>query len=333
MTIKAVTDQSLAEAAELLTAGEAVAFPTETVYGLGADATKASAVSKIFEIKKRPDFNPLISHFHSIDHVTQYVDLDEDSLKLASSFWPGAMTLIVKRRDQCRISDVTTAGLDTIAVRIPSHKTARKLIELTGLPLAAPSANASGEISPTTAQHVFQSLGETVSFILADGASLVGLESTVIDMTGDKAVILRPGAITAEQVSEELGYIVVIDDGHETDKPKSPGQLLRHYAPTTPLRLKAIDIEKGEGLLAFGSTKFMGVRGGGKISDLPDGHFLNLSENGDLYEAAGNLFSYLRKLDQVGVSSIAAMDIPMQGIGIAINDRLKRAAGATQQNG
>lgn len=333
MTIKAVTPETLAEAAEILQAGNVVAFPTETVYGLGGDATNPVSVSKIFEVKKRPEINPLISHFNSLDHVLEYVDLNDEALKLADAFWPGPMTLIIKRRDNCRISDVTTAGLATVAVRIPAHKIAQALIKKCGVPLAAPSANASGEVSPTTPQHVFQSLRESVPLILADGATTVGLESTVIDMSGDKAVILRPGAVTAEQVANVLGYDVVIDDGTTTDKPKSPGQLLRHYAPDTQLRLRAVDVGRDEALLAFGSIKFMGIRGGGKISDLPENRVLNLSEKADLYEAAGNLFSYLRKLDQTDAKCIAAMDIPMQGIGIAINDRLKRAAGANKQSG
>lgn len=332
MTIKAVTPETLDEAAALLLSGHVVAFPTETVYGLGGDATNAASVSKIFEVKKRPEINPLISHFHSLDHVYDYVDLTDEAIKLADAFWPGPMTLIVKRRPDCRISDVTTAGLSTVAIRVPAHKVARTLIEKCGVPLAAPSANASGEISPTTPQHVFQSLRESVPLILADGATEVGLESTVIDMSGDKAVVLRPGAITTDQIADILGYDIVIDDGSETDKPKSPGQLLRHYAPDTQLRLRAIDVERDEALLAFGSTKFMGIRGGGRIDDLPQGRVLNLSEKGDLYEAAGNLFSYLRRLDQSDAAGIAAMDIPMQGIGIAINDRLKRAAGASKQS-
>lgn len=330
-TIKAVSDRSLSEAVAILRGGGIVAFPTETVYGLGADATDGKAVSKIFEAKKRPEFNPLISHFHSLDHLGEYVDLDDESLKLAMAFWPGPMTLIVPRRAGCRISDLTTSGLDTVAVRIPAHKTARKLIEAAGLPLAAPSANLSGEISPTAAQHVYDSLGDTVSLILADGAAAVGLESTVIDMADGKAVILRPGAVTAEQIADVLGYNVAYDDGTKTDKPKSPGQLLRHYAPRLAVRLRAYDVAPDEALLAFGSVKFMGIKGGGKIADLPAGRVLNLSEKGDLYEAAGNLFSCLRRLDQTGAAGIAVMDIPAQGIGIAINDRLRRAAASGKE--
>ena len=319
MTIKTVSASSIDEAVTLLSGGDCVAIPTETVYGLAADATNGEAVAKIFEIKGRPSFNPLISHFDSLLMVQDYVDLPETAQSLASAFWPGPMTLILPRRENCRISDVTTAGLETIAVRIPAHPTARKIITAAGVPLAAPSANASGEVSPTSASHVADSLGDKVKLIIADGSCPVGLESTVIDCTGEKAVILRPGAITAEDCREVLGYDVVTDLG-ETSTPKSPGQLLKHYAPATPVRLKAYDVHANEALLAFGSTKFM------PVSRLADTHIINLSENGDLYEAASNLFSSLRKLDKLGASAIAVMDIPQTGIGIAINDRLKRAA-------
>ena len=319
MTIKTATMETIREAAALLQAGECVVIPTETVYGLASNALDGEAVAKIFAIKNRPSFNPLIVHFASLDHVQDYVDLNDDAQKLAAAFWPGPMTLIVQRREGCSIHDLTTAGLPTVAVRIPAHPTAQKIIEGADVPLAAPSANASGEVSPTSAMHVAESLGAKAPLIIADGASTVGLESTVIDVSGDKAVILRPGAITAEDCTGVLGYDVAIDLG-DHDKPKSPGQLLKHYAPKTTVRLRAYDVAEGEALLAFGSTKFM------PIQKLPDGHVLNLSETGDLYEAASHLFSYLRKLDSVGARAIAVMDIPNEGIGIAINDRLKRAA-------
>lgn len=319
MTIKTVSPDTIAEAAALLQKGECVAIPTETVYGLAADATNGVAVSKIFEIKGRPTFNPLISHFSSLDHLLQFVDLNDDAKKLAGAFWPGAMTLILKRRDGCMISDLTCAGLDTVAVRIPLHPTAQKIIEATGKPLAAPSANASGEVSPTNAAHVAESLGEKSPLIIADGSTDIGLESSVIDLTEDKAVILRHGSITAEDISDALGYDVSYSDGHDAKKPKSPGQLLKHYAPATAIRLKAYDIHEGEALLAFGSLKFM------PADKIPDDHIINLSETGDLYEAASKLFASLRTLDKKEASCIAVMDIPAQGIGLAINDRLKRA--------
>ena len=319
MTIKSTTQQVIVEAANLINAGECVAIPTETVYGLAANALNGIAVAKIFDIKGRPSFNPLITHFDSLAMLSQYVHLNDDAAKLACAFWPGPMTLIVKRQSNCPISDIVTAGLDTIAVRIPSHRTALKIISESAVPLAAPSANASGEVSPTSATHVADSLGDKVKLIVADGSSVVGLESTVIDLSGDKAVILRPGAITSEDCKNVLGYDVHIDLGEDTNQPKSPGQLLKHYAPSTAIRLKAYDVKDGEALLAFGSTKFMNVK------NLPDTHYINLSETGDLYEAASTLFSALRKLDKLNATCIAVMDLPNQGIGIAINDRLKRA--------
>ncbi len=320
MTIKAVNDDVIAQGVTLLQSGECVVIPTETVYGLAADATNGQAVAKIFDIKGRPTFNPLISHFYNLDHVCEYVDLNDDALALAQSFWPGPMTLITNRKDNCSIHDVTTAGLDTVAVRVPSHLTAQKIIRGADKPLAAPSANASGEVSPTSAMHVADSLGGKAPLVIADGFCEVGLESTVIDVSSDKAIILRPGAITADQCADVLGYDVEIDLGDKGADVKSPGQLLKHYAPSTPVRLKAFDLHEGEALLAFGSTKFM------PVSNVPDTHILNLSETGDLCEAASNLFSYLRRLDQVDASSIAVMDVPNIGVGIAINDRLQRAS-------
>lgn len=319
VTIKSATDQTIAEAAALIKNGDGVVIPTETVYGLGADATNGKAVARIFEIKGRPHFNPLISHFHSLDHLRDYVDLPHDAEKLADAFWPGPMTLIVKRRANCMISDVTTAGLDTVAVRIPSHATARKIIDSANVPVAAPSANKSGEPSPTNATDVADSLGDLASLIIADGASAIGLESTVIDVTGDRAVILRHGSITAEDVTDVLGYDVEYSAGDDPNKPKSPGQVLKHYAPVTPIRLRAYDVKEGEALLAFGSTKFM------PVDKAVEHGVINLSETGDLYEAASNLFSSLRKLDKTGARCIAVMDVPNIGIGIAINDRLSRA--------
>ena len=320
MTIKAVNDDVIANAITLLQSGECVVIPTETVYGLAADATNGQAVAKIFDIKGRPTFNPLISHFYNLDHVRAYVDLNDDALVLAQTFWPGPMTLITKRKDGCVIHDVTTAGLSTVAVRVPSHPTAQKIIRGADIPLAAPSANASGEVSPTSAMHVADSLGDKAPLIVADGFCDIGLESTVIDVSGDRAIILRPGAITAEQCTDVLGYDIEVDLGDKGESVKSPGQLLKHYAPSTPVRIKAFDVNDGEALLAFGSTKFM------PVSDIPDTHILNLSETGDLCEAASNLFAYLRRLDQVGATSIAVMDVPNIGVGIAINDRLKRAS-------
>jgi L-threonylcarbamoyladenylate synthase len=318
--IKAVSDAAIKEAVNLLKHNQCVAIPTETVYGLAANALKDEAIKQIYAIKKRPSFNPLISHFSSLAMAQSYVELEGDALTLAQNFWPGPLTLIVTRNSDCKVSDLVTASLNTIAVRVPSHPTARRIIEGCGFPLAAPSANSSGEVSPTAAAHVAESLGDDAPLIIADGVSQIGLESTVIDCTGERAVILRPGSITQEDCAATLGYDVQIHNGHADNKPKSPGQLLKHYAPQTPVRLKAYDVKDGEALLAFGSTKFMNVK------DIASNRIINLSETGDLYEAAANLYSALRTLDKSGASTIAVMDIPAQNIGIAINDRLKRAA-------
>ena len=319
MTIKSVTEASLREVVELLRVDKCVAMPTETVYGLAGNALSDSAIEEIYKIKKRPKINPLICHFHSLDQILNYVDLGETAMNLAKGFWPGPMTLVLNRRKDCKISNLATAGLETVAVRVPSHKTARRLIEMADIPLAAPSANLSGEVSPTSAKHVAESIGDHVDVILADGSSDIGLESTVIDCTGDRAVLLRHGAITADDCMDVLGYSIEANI-HDDIKPKSPGQLLKHYAPSKPVRLQAVDVEKDEGLLAFGSTKFMPTQ------KIPDHHILNLSETGDLYEAAHNLFNYLRILDNKDIKAIAIMDIPDIGLGKAINDRIKRAA-------
>ncbi len=303
-----------------------VAMPTETVYGLAANATDGKAVAKIFEVKGRPQFNPLIVHVNHIEQIKEFAELRDIDSILAQRFWPGPLTMILKRKDNNNLSDLVSAGLSTVAVRIPSHKTARELIKKCGFPLAAPSANKSGSLSPTSPVHVVQSLGDKVDMILADGACSIGLESTVIDCSGDKVCILRPGAITASEISEILGQEVIYDMGNKQGEVRSPGQLLKHYAPSIPVRLNAIDIEKGEALLAFGSIKFMGIRNGGRAQDLPDDMFRNLSKSGDLYEAAANLFAMLRDLDKSEHKAIAVMNIPDIGVGVAINDRLRRAA-------
>lgn len=319
------TDVNIERAASMIKGGGLVAFPTETVYGLGANALSGSAVARIFEAKGRPSFNPLITHFLSAEDVETHARMSEDALKLAHYFWPGALTMILPRKIDSGLSDLVSAGLPSVACRVPAQKVARKLIKQAGAPIAAPSANASGTISPTAPFHVMDSLGGRLEIILADGTCEIGLESTVVDMSGDRAVILRPGSITPEDISNVLGYEVRVDLG-DHDQPKSPGQLLKHYAPSIPLRLNAIDLGKDEALLAFGSDKFMGIKGGGSAKDLADSARLNLSEEGDLYEAASNLFAMMRRLDRKEHKGIAVMAIPDTGIGIAINDRLRRAA-------
>ncbi len=325
MPLKTVTPETLREAAALLRAGRLVAFPTETVYGLGANALDGKVVAGIFVAKGRPSFNPVIVHVETLAQGEQYGVFDALSRAVAASFWPGPLTLIVPRRADCAASELCSAGLPTIALRAPAHPAAQALLKESGVPIAAPSANKSGTISPTTPQLVEKSLGAAVDMILAAGPCAVGLESTVLDLSGDEPAILRPGAVTAEDIERQCGLKVGYDlDPRE--KPKSPGQLLRHYAPSIPLRLNAVEVEPGEALLAFGSLKFMGVKGGGFAKDLPAHALRNLSPEGDLHEAAANLFRMLHELDIAPHTRIAAMNIPDQGLGIAINDRLKRAA-------
>lgn len=322
--IKAATHESIQEAAEMIKSGGVVAFPTETVYGLGANALDGQAVAKIFVAKNRPSINPIIIHVASREDAQKYVEVDARAKGLMAAFWPGPLTMILPRKAGGGVSELVSAGLDTIAIRMPNHPVALELIRCAGVPIAAPSANASGEPSATTPRHVMDSLGQRIPMILAGGACSVGLESTVLDLSGDVPAIVRAGAITAQDLEEYLGDVPYDFGNH--DKPKSPGQLLKHYAPSIPVRLNAVDVEEGEGLLAFGSTKFMGVKTGGFANQLGDARFKNLSEGGDLIEAAANLFTMLRDLDNAENKGIAVMNIPDVGIGIAINDRLKRAA-------
>lgn len=328
-------DSAIIRGAELLRNGKLVVFPTETVYGLGANALDGQAVAGIFEAKGRPQFNPLIVHVSQAKEAEEYVEFSEMAKVAAMHFWPGPLTMILPRKKGCRVSELCSAGLSTLAVRVPAHDIAQKFLKETGVPVAAPSANRSGSISPTLPILAAESLGESVDLILAGGPCTVGLESTVLDLSGKQPVVLRPGAITAEQIEEVLCVPVGYDFGEKIDKPKSPGQLLRHYAPSIPVRLKAVDVEAGEALLAFGSTQFMAMKGGGFAHNLPETAFKNLSEQGDLIEAASNLFAYLHLLDCPEHKAIAVMDIPEQGLGIAMNDRLRRAAkgAGSQKNG
>lgn len=324
--IISANQKSIQEAADILKSGGLVGMPTETVYGLAANARDGKAVAKIFEAKGRPQFNPLIVHVNALEDVQEFAELSDDDMTLAQTYWPGPLTLILKRKADCALSDLVSAGLPTVAVRVPAHKTARALIKACGFPIAAPSANKSGSLSPTAAAHVVQSLGGAVDLVLADGVSAVGLESTVVDCTGARPYVLRPGGISADEISETLGKDVPYDLGDHGEDVKSPGQLLKHYAPNIPVRLNAIDLEEGEALLSFGSIKFMGVKSGVAASDLSMDQVQHLSKEGDLYEAAANLFAMLRLLDNSKFKGIAVMNIPENGIGFAINDRLKRAA-------
>ena len=304
--------ETIALAVDTLRAGDLVAFPTETVYGLGGNATSDAAVSGIFKAKQRPPFNPLIVHVASFEAAEEIGEYTEKARQLAMHFWPGPMSLVVKRRQKCRISRLATAGLDTICVRIPAQPVARAIMNVAGFPIAAPSANASGRVSPTPAMHVDASLGDSVGLILDDGPCELGLESTVIDCSTHEAVILRPGALTVEEIEALIGPVTFSDT--PTELPVSPGLLASHYAPEASVRRNVSSILEGEALLSFGKHK---IRGFSKE--------LNLSPSENLQEAAGNLFSMMQSLDHAG-ATIAVMPIPEHGLGRAINDRLRRAA-------
>ncbi len=308
------TPPGIARAAELLRAGKLVAFPTETVYGLGADATDDRAVAAIFAAKGRPQFNPLIAHLPDLAAAQSWALFDDRALELAHQFWPGPLTLVLPRPVDSTLSLLVSAGLDSVAIRVPGHPLAQSLLRAAGKPIAGPSANRSGAVSPTTPQHVLEGLGDRVDAIVTGGKCRVGLESTVIDLTGPEPVLLRPGAILPEAMERLVGPIRV--SAGDPAAPKSPGQLESHYAPRASVRLNATAAEAGEAFLTFGPDRF--VFGGGTR--------LNLSLQSDLEEAAANLFAYLRQLDQSGAARIAVMAIPDEGLGVAINDRLRRAA-------
>jgi L-threonylcarbamoyladenylate synthase len=295
----------IAEAANILRKGGLVAFPTETVYGLGADATNGEAVAAIFAAKGRPLFNPLIVHVPDLEEARRHVEVSPRAAALAQKFWPGALTLVLPRRKNSPLSLLVSAGLDSVALRAPSHPAAIAFLKQAGVPVAGPSANLSGQVTATTAQHVADSLGGKVDFILDAGSATLGIESTVIGFDGDRPLLLRPGAIPREEIEDLIGPL-----GAPGNMIQSPGQLASHYAPRAALRLNASEIESGEVLLGFG--------------DVP-GAKLNLSPRGDLREAASNLFAMLRELDK-SASRIAVSPIPKGGIGEAINDRLHRAA-------
>jgi L-threonylcarbamoyladenylate synthase len=314
MTTQLATTEAIAQAAATLRAGRLVAFPTETVYGLGADATNARAVAAVFEAKGRPRLNPLIVHVPSMEAAAALGQLTELGRKLAAAFWPGPLTLVLEKQPGCPVAELATAGLDTVAIRAPAHPIAQALLRAAQVPVAAPSANRSGHVSPTTAAHVESDLSNRVDMILDGGATPVGLESTVVDATGAEPVVLRLGAVAREDMAAALGRPVAIAAG-EVGKPASPGMLARHYAPNARLRLGARDARCGEALLAFGPRV-----------PAHAGPVLNLSLSGDLVEAAANLFAALRTLDAAGAAAIAVMPIPEQGLGEAINDRLRRAA-------
>lgn len=327
MRVAQPSQATIEEAAELLRAGELVAFPTETVYGLGADATNGRAVAGIFAAKGRPRFNPLIAHVADMAGAEAIAEMGPVARRLAEAFWPGPLTLVLKGRTGSPISDLVTAGLQTVAVRVPSHVVALALLRAVGRPVAAPSANRSGHVSATTAGHVAADLGDGVALIIDGGATPHGMESTIVDASQAEPVLLRPGAITGEALAAVLGRPLQtgwpvqtggpVQTGQQTEseRPSAPGQLESHYAPGLPVRLDAASPRSGEAFLAFGP-----------YAPAYDGPLLNLSPSGDLVEAAAHLFDALRRLDRSGATVLAVMPIPEHGLGVAINDRLRRAA-------
>lgn len=305
-----VDKTTIGKAAAIIRAGGLVAFPTETVYGLGADATNGLAVARIFEAKGRPRFNPLIVHVADMNAAREIADFDEQALALGAAFWPGPLTIVlpVSPRPKHRISELVTAGLDTVAIRVPAHPAARQLLDAALVPIAAPSANVSGRISPTRAHHVYDDFGTNVELIIDGGDAEAGLESTIVALA-PQPMLLRPGAVAREDIEAHLK--LRLGEFSETGI-RSPGQLLSHYAPRAAMRLDVKATLPGEVLLGFGP-------------DAPS-DALNLSQIGDLREAAANLFAHLRALDAQSPAQIAVMPIPASGLGEAINDRLRRAS-------
>ena len=311
----AATPGTIAEAAARLSAGGLVAMPTETVYGLAADATSETAVAQIYAVKGRPSFNPLIAHVSGLAAGREQALFDADAERLARAFWPGPLTLVLPAAPDCRVSLIARAGLDTVALRAPGHPVARALIEAAGRPLAAPSANRSGHVSPTTAAHVLADLDGRIDLILDAGPCRHGLESTIVACLAEGPALLRPGALPLEAIEAALGRRLS-PPAADAGAPVSPGRLASHYAPRARLRLTAETAAPNEAALDFA----------GALSGFPARARLDLSPGGDLVEAAANLFAHLRALDEAGAAAIAVAPIPERGLGVAINDRLRRAA-------
>ena len=309
-----------ATAAGVLAEGGLVAFPTETVYGLGADAGNAAAIARLYEAKGRPAFNPLIAHVADLAAARRIALFDGQALRLAEAFWPGPLTLVLPKALSCPVAELATAGLDTVAIRVPAHKVARDIIKTFGGAVVAPSANLSGHVSPTTADHVNGDLAGRIDLIIDGGAVEVGVESTIVGCFSDP-MLLRPGGLTRADIEQVLGHPLQSPPAEaeaDANQPVAPGMLASHYAPRTPVRLNASDVHVGEALLAFGPAKVARAECASVM--------MNLSEHGDLAEAAANLFGYLRTLDTKNAAAIAVMPIPDEGLGEAINDRLRRAA-------
>jgi L-threonylcarbamoyladenylate synthase len=311
---------TIAEGADCLRAGGLLAFPTETVYGLGADAGNAAAIARLYAAKGRPAFNPLIAHVADLGAARRIAHFDARALALAEAFWPGPLTLVLPKVTDCPVADLATAGLDTVAIRVPAHPVALALLQAFGGAVVAPSANISGHVSPTTAAHVLGDLDTRIDMILDGGAVEVGVESTIIGCFATP-MLLRPGGLPREAIERVLGTALARppqEPAGDTQQPLAPGMLASHYAPRTRVRLLARDVRAGEALLAFGPAQLPGLAEAAAV--------LNLSETGDLGEAATHLFGYLRALDAKGATGIAVMPVPDHGLGEALNDRLRRAA-------
>ncbi|RXF74420.1 L-threonylcarbamoyladenylate synthase [Hansschlegelia zhihuaiae] len=309
-----------AEGGRLLAEGKLVAFPTETVYGLGADACDPRAVAALYAAKGRPAFNPLISHVLSIEAAAALGRLDGDARRLAEAFWPGPLTLVVPAAEECAVCDLARAGLDTIALRAPDHPVARAVIAAANRPIVAPSANRSGRVSPTSAAHVLEDLDDRIDAVVDGGETRVGLESTIVACLGGAPRLLRPGALPRDAIERVLGRSLA-DPSDDSDAPLAPGRLSSHYAPAAAVRLDATEIGPGEAYLGFGPD--------GGLADRAAA-FESLSPTGDLAAAAARLFACLRRLDATGVARIAVAPIPNEGLGEAIRDRLARAAAPRQ---
>lgn len=313
-------EAAVATAARRLAAGGLVAFPTETVYGLGADAANPAAIARLYQAKGRPAFNPLIAHVGDLAAARKIARFDSGAERLARAFWPGPLTLVLPKAEGCAVADLATAGLDTVAVRVPAHPVARDILRAFGGPVVAPSANLSGHVSPTTAAHVESDLAGLIDLIVDGGPVQVGVESTIVGCF-EQPMLLRPGGVPREDIERVLGRALTqppLETESNSAQPLAPGMLASHYAPRARVRLNAQGVAPGEALLAFGLHRLHGEADAVAI--------MNLSAKADLAEAAANLFGYLRALDTKGAKTIAVMPIPNEGLGEAINDRLRRAA-------
>jgi L-threonylcarbamoyladenylate synthase len=313
-------DAAVATAARLLAGGGLVAFPTETVYGLGADAGNGEAVARLYEAKGRPSFNPLIAHVADAAAARRLAQFTPQAERLAAAFWPGPLTLVLRKRADCPVADLATAGLDTIAVRLPAHPLARRILSAFGRPVVAPSANRSGHVSPTTAAHVLADLRGRIELVVDGGRAPMGLESSIVACV-EAPVLLRPGAFPRSAIEKVVPLAEPAQGARATDDDTAllaPGALPSHYAPRARLRLDATSVQAGEALLAFGAIPIPGAEAAAMT--------LNLSARGNPIEAAANFFSHLRALDACGAATIAVMPVPRRGLGEAINDRLTRAA-------